>query len=385
MKRLLAFAIAVMMVFAMVPVSVSAANAVTMNGVGYATLAAAFSAIEANGNYNITVNEDHTGGGLKIKSGVAATVVVDFGGKTYTINTPLVGSSGTQTQCAQFLKGNTITLKNGTLTYNGTTNKAAMLIQNYANLTCEDMVLDGSNLDHPSVWYTSSNNHGTVVFKGATDIIAREDGVAFDVYYDNQNAYKEGVSVTFDESYTGKVVGNIEFDATADNGDNTHELIINGEGSFDGELIVGSKADAAEGVTANSGTFSDADVMTYVPDDKKDNFRQDEEGNWTTEPEEKVANFFLFMFMKRLLTEYAVELVYDDTMGIVEIDDEDGYVRFSNDAVITVAALEGYEVESVLVNGEAVELDEDGAYTIKRIRKDAKVEVTFAEIVEDAE
>jgi RNA polymerase sigma factor (sigma-70 family) len=35
--------------------------------------------------------------------------------------------------------------------------------------------------------------------------------------------------------------------------------------------------------------------------------------------------------------------------------------------------------------GEAVELDEDGAYTIKRIRKDAKVEVTFAEIVEDAE
>ena len=89
------------------------------------------------------------------------------------------------------------------------------------------------------------------------------------------------------------------------------------------------------------------------------------------------------MFMKRLLTEYAVELVYDDTMGIVEVDDEDGYVRFSKDAVITVAALEGYEVESVLVNGKAVALDEDGAYTIKRIRKDAKVEVTFAEIVEE--
>ena len=99
--------------------------------------------------------------------------------------------------------------------------------------------------------------------------------------------------------------------------------------------------------------------------------------------EEKGVNFFLFMFMKRLLTEYAVELVYDDTMGIVEVDDEDGYVRFSKDAVITVAALEGYEVESVLVNGKAVALDEDGAYTIKRIRKDAKVEVTFSEIVEE--
>ena len=89
------------------------------------------------------------------------------------------------------------------------------------------------------------------------------------------------------------------------------------------------------------------------------------------------------MFMKRLLTEYAVELVYDDTMGIVEVDDEDGYVRFSKDVVVTVAALEGYEVESVLVNGEAVELDEDGTYTIERIKKDAKVEVTFAEIVEE--
>ena len=98
-----------------------------------------------------------------------------------------------------------------------------------------------------------------------------------------------------------------------------------------------------------------------------------------------IVLFFMFMFMKRLLTEYAVELVYDETMGIVEIDDEDGFVRFSTDVEITVAALEGYEVESVLVDGEAVELDEDGVYTIKRIRKDAKVEVTFAEIVEDAE
>jgi len=89
------------------------------------------------------------------------------------------------------------------------------------------------------------------------------------------------------------------------------------------------------------------------------------------------SNYFAFMFMKRLLTEYAVELVYDETMGTVVIDDEDASVRFANDVLVTVAANEGYLVETVTVNGEAVELDEAGCFTIENVKNDKLIEATF--------
>ena len=165
-------------------------------------------------------------------------------------------------------------------------------------------------------------------------------------------------------------------------------ITVNGEyACLDGDVVSNTTSET-ETVTINivkAQINKDSNITIARPENATISNSGLKEVTEFTYPEKSTPNFFLFMFMKRLLTEYAVELVYDETMGIVEIDDEDGFVRFSTDVEITVAALEGYEVESVLVNGEAVELDEDGAYTIKRIRKDAKVEVTFAEIVEDAE
>lgn len=54
-----------------------------------------------------------------------------------------MGSSGTETNGFQLQKGSAVTFKNGTIT----SDKAKILIQNYSDLTLENVVLDGRNLD----------------------------------------------------------------------------------------------------------------------------------------------------------------------------------------------------------------------------------------------
>ena len=115
------------------------------------------------------------------------SITIDFGGKTYTFNSPAVGSSGTQTLGFQILKNNTVTLKNGKLNVaEEAKTDFAMLIQNYANLTIEKMELDGTKLDRHEIKdynysYVLSNNSGKVVIADTT-IIANDngDGYAFD-------------------------------------------------------------------------------------------------------------------------------------------------------------------------------------------------------------
>ena len=74
-------------------------------------------------------------------------ITIDFAGFTYFL-TEGVGSTGTKSNGFQILKGNTVTLKNGTLSVAASAaDKFYILIQNYADLTVTDMILDGTNLD----------------------------------------------------------------------------------------------------------------------------------------------------------------------------------------------------------------------------------------------
>ncbi len=52
-----------------------------------------------------------------------------------------VGSSGTETNGFQLLKGSTVAFKNGTIN----AGKAKIVIQNYADLTLEDVTLDAQD------------------------------------------------------------------------------------------------------------------------------------------------------------------------------------------------------------------------------------------------
>ena len=165
--------------------------------VGYATLPEAVAGVNDFGN-EITLLADATGAGVVINK----DVTIDFAGKTYTVN-KAVGSKGTETLGMQILKGNDVTLKNGTLT--STTpvaegKEVKMLINNYANLTLEDMNLVDAT-DH--ILYALSNNSGTTELIGNTNITT--DAVAFDAYKSDSYA-----APTVNVNTTGKITGAIE-------------------------------------------------------------------------------------------------------------------------------------------------------------------------------
>ena len=170
----------------------------------YASLQAAYAAAEAEST--IVLCKDVTGAGIVIDK----SVTIDFGGNTYTFND---GVGNIPSNGFQILDGNTVTLKNGELNVDaGSADKFYTLIQNYADLTVEDMVLDGTNLDKWSKTdgdsYVLSNNSGTVVVAGATSIIANDEGAlayAFDVC-----KYKTYAIPTVTLNTTGTIAGKVE-------------------------------------------------------------------------------------------------------------------------------------------------------------------------------
>ena len=166
------------------------------NGQLYTSLQEAVNA--ANGG-TVKLLKNANGNGVVIKT----PVTIDFGGFTYKMNGTSVGSTGTETQCFQILKesGN-VTLKNGKIVADMP--KAAMVIQNYANLTVTDMDLVGKE---GVTQYVMSNNCGTVNINGKTNITAPSKAVAFDVYDWRSGGYT-GVEVIVDT--TGTITGKIE-------------------------------------------------------------------------------------------------------------------------------------------------------------------------------
>ena len=164
--------------FSIFDVQYDAPTAMIVGGECYTTLADAVAA--AKDGATITLLKDSTENGVK---GENKGFVIDLNGHTLKIGNPLVGSTGTETNGFQLLKsaGN-VTFKNGTLT----TEEAYILIQNYCNLTLDNMVLDGRNIPvhatYPDsvVRYTLSNNCGNVTINNSTIYAPETLGVAFD-------------------------------------------------------------------------------------------------------------------------------------------------------------------------------------------------------------
>lgn len=140
-----------------------------------------------------------SGDGVVVPSG--SNITFDLNGLTYDVSGETVGSSGTKTSGFQLLKDSDITFKNGTL--KATAPTAQMLIQNYSNLTLEDVNLDGTTL---SGWaYALSNNCGTINLTGSTSITAKSGGRAFDTC-----KYASYAIPTVNINTTGAITGPIE-------------------------------------------------------------------------------------------------------------------------------------------------------------------------------
>ena len=181
----------------------------TETGAKFETLKEAIDAA----NETVTLLQTATGAGVVINK----DITIDFGGYTYLFNEG-VGSTGTESNGFQILQGNIVVLKNGGLNV-AETAKANfyILVQNYTNLTVENMTLDGTNLDKWSKvqdnWdsYTLSNNSGEVNIIN-TKIYANDEGVnafAFDVDNNANYTSKPVVNVSGENTL---VRGNVEVD-----------------------------------------------------------------------------------------------------------------------------------------------------------------------------
>ncbi len=195
----------------------SAGDVAKIGETGYSSLEQAIAVVQDGETITMIANVEKAAG-ISVPSGKNFTV--DFKNYKYAVECPGAGSAATKTSAFQLLQGSTITFQNGTIECT-TDNKVktwakdseekgiAMMIQNYANLTLENMTIDGTNIAHNgnpgTVRYIISNNSGNVNFTGTTKIIAPDGDYAFDVC---KYASYDAPTVTWNS--TGSVIGKIE-------------------------------------------------------------------------------------------------------------------------------------------------------------------------------
>ncbi len=194
-------------------VGLNAQNVAKVGEVLYETLPAAVEA--ANDGETIYLIGDASGAGSVIDK----SITIDLGSYTYSF-TECVGFGDLTSNGFQILQGNTVVLTNGTLNVaEDYKSNFSILVQNYANLTLNDINLDGTNLDKYSLSdqdsYVLSNKSGEVNIVGNTNITANNEGdraCAFDVCkFDSYDAPTVNVNTT------GTINGNIEVSEGYDN------------------------------------------------------------------------------------------------------------------------------------------------------------------------
>lgn len=236
-------------------------DAVAMIGATpYSSLGEAIKAVQAGDVIHI-LKDVPDAVGITVPSDKQFTV--DFGGHAYILKDPGAGSPGTETNGFQLLKNSDITFKNGTIRIAEGTTSIKRIIQNYANLTLEDMHFYAEN-QAGSLDYPLSFNNGSITFKGDTDIITPDDNnIAFDVCQFSISDYPN-VTVTFDESYTGTINGRIVYDSP---NASTHKLYIKGNGTFGSiECTSRSNSVAKDGIEVTSGNFAESVNKDYLAD-----------------------------------------------------------------------------------------------------------------------
>lgn len=237
----------------------------------YDSLKAAVDAVTTTNQTTIKLLKSTSGAGVKVDGTVKRNLTFDLGGHTYTI-TSGVGSTGTETNGFQLIKDNDITITNGTITAAPAEGQQVkILIQNYSNLTLENVTLDGRGMtDYSGLNYTLSNNNGKITLKSGTVIQARTDEIAMDVCW--AASYQNGARVTVEEG--AEIQGTVELGLWGQDAysDNQSVLTVNG-GTITGEVKLDSSitedkiSETIESlktnVTINGGTFG-SNVDAYV-------------------------------------------------------------------------------------------------------------------------
>lgn len=222
----------------------------------YSTFAAAVADVPTNNTATtIELTEDTTCGGAVVKNG--QNITVELHDNTFNVSGPTVGSTGTETNGFQLLKGSTVVFQNGTV-YATNECKAQLFIQNYCNLTLKDVTVNVSGCN--SVTHVVSNNNGSLTVTGSTDLLTSGSQKAFDVYYWSES-YPEGVTVNVNT--TGMIQGDIEYDHDGVLNDVLEKAKLNIQsGTFTGSVT--TTVEHAS-IIVNGGTFNADNRDSFAP------------------------------------------------------------------------------------------------------------------------
>ncbi len=282
MKKLLSTIMALVMLLSLVPMAVaeegetakwsetkSEKHVAQVGNMYYEVLYDAVAAVEPGGTVTLLGNATGGGVGTYTDAGkdnlgrdkiVAKSFTLDFAGYTYTVSEPAVGSEGYESQGFHLEQGDgnvSVTLKNGTLASTGSDVK--MLVQNYCNLTLDNMTLDGTGYGVKSYStgdYVLANNCGNVTIKDTT-IVAKDGDFAFDVC-----RYSSYPSVDVTVIGNSVINGKVEVSGTIDEGQH-RQLTIEG-GTFYGAFNVAAEP---ANITVKGGAFTDlANAVKYAAD-----------------------------------------------------------------------------------------------------------------------
>ena len=184
-------------------------------------------------------------------------ITFDLNGHEY-LATKAGGSAGTQTQAVHLEKGNTVVIKGGTLSAALENPSIKMLIQNYANLTLEDMVIDCS--ENSNITYCVSNNFGHCVIKNCL-ITAAPGRVAVDCWFglNNQGLYDDGLRVDIIDSV---INGDIEY------GVQRQALSRPGNEEWWEKAVLSIENSIINGQIKNSGAGSDDQHCIYIDNNR---------------------------------------------------------------------------------------------------------------------
>ena len=245
-------------------VKAAAAKVAQIGTVTYETLAEAIAA--AKDGDTVTLLQDCSGDGIAVPAGkFTQGLTVDFATHSYTVGGKLVGSTGTASNGFQLLKDNKITFKNGAIYGDASvagddktnwTGAPAILIQNYCDLTLENMIVTGGD----ETVYTMSNNNGDVVIENSTINAGKAKGYSYGPYAFDVCGYSSytGVSVTVKGNST--INGNIEVSRSSSN-KNDVKLALDG-GTVNGELKIDSSIKSGDATTVTKS----ANVTLAAPD-----------------------------------------------------------------------------------------------------------------------
>lgn len=207
----------------------------------FSSLQGAVDGVKDGSTVSLTLlNDVSEGGSLIVEDGRNLNLTLDFNGKTYYAFAADDSQKFDNTNAFEFRKDNTITLRNGKLT---TKQKYGVtLIKNYSDLTLENFEIEGYKADGLYTNSSLSCNYGTTLITGNTIITGGSvyNSNALEVCYLFTDEYKDGVSVSFEDSFSGKVSGAVYFNLESDNdtSDYSHELVIESGNFSDAKFIL---------------------------------------------------------------------------------------------------------------------------------------------------